>query len=177
MLGSKTVRDGYLAEIIAERLSVDDGQEESALDRGVRLESYAIQAFESETGKLVTPIGFVESSDSEFIALSPDGFIENNGVYDEAIEVKCLSAANHIQAWLKNEVPKDYYPQVIQYFIANDDLKTVYFVLYDPRVTMKPIHIIEIHRKDVEKDITDFRAEELKFINEVEEAINKLVPF
>lgn len=176
-MGSKTVRDSYLAEILAERLSVDDGVDESALDRGERLESAAIEAFESKTGKIVERIGFVDREDNKFMALSPDGLIQNNGKYTEGVEVKCLSSANHVQAWLLNEVPKDFYPQTIQYFIVNDDLETLYFVLYDPRVTVMPMHIITLNRSEIKDVIEEYKKKELDFITEVESKLEQIIKF
>lgn len=176
-MGSKTLRDGYFAEILAERLSIDDGMGETPLERGNRLEDRAIEEFEAITGKLVEKIGFIERDDNQFSALSPDGLIQNNGKYTEAVEIKCLGSANHIQGWLKNEIPKDYYPQVIQYFIVNDDLETLYFVLYDPRVAVMPMHIITVNRAEIEKDIAEYRTKEIEFINEVEAAIEKIISF
>lgn len=175
IVGTKLVRDNYLYEILAERLSVDDGQEESALERGERLESEAIEAFEKHTGKIVDRIGFIECDDSEFIGCSPDGLILNNGLYDEAVEVKCLSSANHIKALIEDGVPKDYYPQIIQSFIVNTDLKKLYFVLYDPRITLKPFHVMEVSREMVAKDIEEYKKAEIDFIKQVDDHIDNIV--
>lgn len=169
------VKDNYLYEVLAERLSVDDGEEESALERGERLESTAIEMFEKKTGKIVDRIGFIESEDNQFIGCSPDGLIANNGLYDEAVEVKCLSSANHIKALIENGVPKDYYPQVIQSFIVNEDLKKMYFVLCDPRVTILPFHIIEVNREEVETDIKEYKEMETEFIKLINDKIEQIV--
>lgn len=160
---------------MAERLSVDDGTGESALERGERLEDEAIEVFEKKTGKIVDKVGFIELDENEFVGCSPDGLIDNDGVYSEAVEVKCLSSANHIKAILENEVPKDYYPQVIQSFIVNLDLEKLYFILYDPRVTVMPFHLIEVNRKDVVEDIEKYKADEIEFIQSINERIDKLV--
>lgn len=175
IIGTPAVKKTYFMEVLAERLSINDNQDESALDRGVRLESKAIEAFEKYSGKIITQVGLCESDENQFMALSPDGLIENNGVYDEAIEVKCLSSANHIKAWLSNEIPDEYQGQCLQYFIVNPDLKTLYFVLYDPRVTMHPIHVIELTREVMETEILAAKEAELKFIADIEAKISELV--
>ena len=41
-------------KLIAERLAIPDGTEESAMDRGTRLEIEALERFEKETGKTVS---------------------------------------------------------------------------------------------------------------------------
>lgn len=175
IVGTKLGRDSYFVEILAERLAVDDGSQESPIERGERLESSAIEAFEYETGKIVENIGFIQDDDNEDIAISPDGLIKNEGKYTEAVEIKCLSSANHIRAWIDNEVPKDYYPQVVQYFIVNRDLETLYFCLYDPRITIRPLHIITVYRQDIEDDIKQYRDSEEKFLQEVENKLSELL--
>ena len=175
ILGTPATRKSYFMEVLAERLSVDEGVEESALERGNRLEARAIEEFEKWSGKIVTQVGLCESDDSQFMASSPDGLIENDGKYTEAVEVKCLSSANHIKAWLDNEVPDEYNAQCLQYFIVNPDLEKLYFVLFDPRVTMHPLHVIELDRVEAEKDIAEAKEAELKFIAEVESKISELI--
>jgi len=71
---------------------------------------------------------------------------------------------------LKKKVPKEYLEQVYQYFIVNTDLEKLYFVFYDPRVTVKPIHFVEIDREDVEDEIQfakDYQEQTLKEIEEL----------
>lgn len=174
-MGTKLVKDNHFFEVLADRLSVDDGMEESAMDRGERLESEAIEQFEKSTGKIVDRIGFIESDENEFMGCSPDGLIDNDGVYTEAIEVKCLSSANHVRAWVEDAPPKDYIPQIIQMFIVNESLETLYFVLYDPRVTIHPLHIIKISREMIKSEIEDYKQQELAFIDSVNKKIAELI--
>lgn len=162
-------------EVIADRLSVEDGMEESAMDRGVRLEQEAIEAFEKETGKIVDRVGFAESDENEMMGFSPDGLIANDGTYNEAVEAKCLSSAKYVKAWIENEVPEEFEGQIVQAFIVNEDLETLYFVLYDPRVTTHPLHIIPINRKDLGTRVAEYKEIELKFISEVNAKIEELI--
>lgn len=169
------LKEGHFYEVLADRLSEDDLTEESAMDRGVRLESEAVEAFEQATGKMVDRVGFIESDDNEFMGCSPDGLIINNGNYNEAIEVKCLSSANHVRAWVENEPPKEHYAQIVQMFIVNEDLETLYFVLYDPRVTVHPLHIIPMTRESFGDDIADYKKQELEFISSINNKISELI--
>ncbi len=175
LLGSKTTKDSFTYELLAERLSVGGIDDESAIDRGERLEEEGLKAFESLYGKIADRVGLCFREDNEFIASSPDGLIENNGKYSEAVEIKCLSSANHIRAWFENEIPKDYYPQVVQYFIVNDDLEKLYFVLYDPRISVKPIHVIEIDRENIEEDIKLFGEMEHEFTEMIDGMLSKII--
>lgn len=160
-------------ELIAERLGIPaDG--EAAMDRGHRLEAEAIEAFEKETGKKVdTSLLIWSHDDNEAIAISPDGVIGKT----EAVEVKCLSSARHIEAVLTEKVPKEYEYQILQYFIVNDKLKKLYMVFYDPRLIAKPFFMLEIKREDLQEAVDAMLAEERTILAEVETIVNKLSGF
>ena len=157
-------------ELIAERIAIipDD---ENPMDRGTRLEGEAIERFAKETGKKVnTDLVMWLRDDNESIAVSPDGSIGKT----EAVEVKCLGSARHIEAWLTQEVPSDYEMQVYQYFILNDALKTLHLVFYDPRIPAKDYFVIEVSRKDIQEKVDEYLEYERKILEEVNEIVNKL---
>ncbi len=162
-------------EVLAGRLSVGGDEEESALDHGIRCEEDAIAAFEEATGKIVETVGLCEHDEHPSIAYSPDGLISSKGKYTEDVEVKCLSSGKHVKAWLENKIPTEYHAQIVQAFVVNEDLETRYVVFYDPRITIHPLHIIEVHRKDVGGDIEDFKAQQIEFLAEVEEKLSQLI--
>jgi len=175
---SSRSRSDYFYEVLAERLTNELNREESALDRGVRLESEAITEFEKISGKLIDTAGFCQSDENEWIGYSPDGLIKVGNTYSEDVEVKCLASKNHLRVWLENIIPEEYDAQIIEAFIVNPKLKKRYFVSYDPRIAVHPIHIIEVNRKDVEEKIEDYRVKQEEFIKEVNEKleeINKLI--
>jgi hypothetical protein len=129
---------GYY-EVIAERLGVPaDG--ENPMERGARLEKDALTRFEEETGKKVDGSLIIwEREDNPAIAVSPDGVVMAKAKKDEnteACEAKCLSSARHIEAFLTQKVPDEYYFQCMQYFIVNDKLKKLNFICFDPRFAM-----------------------------------------
>jgi predicted phage-related endonuclease len=157
-------------ELIAERLAVAPDSERP-MDRGTRLEEEAIERFSTETGKKVdTSLVIWERDDNDSIAVSPDGFI---GV-TEAVETKCLSSARHIEAFLTQKVPDEYEMQVLQYFIVNDKLKTLYFAFYDPRIPFKDFFYLTVKRKDVEEQVTEYLEYQRKTIAEVNEIVNSI---
>lgn len=170
LLGGAVMRDNYLYEYIAERLS-DGLSDENILERANRLEEEAVEKFEKKTGKIVERIGLCESSDNEFIACSPDGLIKVKGKYREALEVKCLMGGNYVRAWLSDEIPKEHKAQAVQYFIVNPDLQTLHFVLYNPQISIHPIHIIKVSRKELEPLISEYRVKQEQFLEEVEERL------
>ena len=172
IMGTVYAQDEYFYEILAQRLTVgvDDEDYENAMDRGNRLEPDAIAQFEFETGKQVERVGFVEGDDS-FMANSPDGYIGET----EAIEAKCLGGKNHVRMWLENEIPREYYWQVIQYFVVNDKLEKLYFVGYNPDIPIHRLHIIEVTRYEIEDDITRAIKSQEEFIARVNSKLKEIV--
>ena len=152
---------GYY-ELIAERVAIP-ATDEAVMDRGIRLEEEAIIKFAEQTGKKITnELVLWHRDDDENIAISPDGVISNT----EAVEVKCLNSASHIEAWLTKEVPSEYEFQVLQYFIVNEQLKTLYFVFYDPRMP-KSLFSLEVKRESVQEKVDEYLVLERRALEEV----------
>lgn len=176
VLGTPKVREGYFYEILAERLSTEATNEESAMDRGVRLEKEAIEVYEAYQMVKIVSVGFVQRKDNNWLGYSPDGLVEaKNGPYTKDIEIKCLSSANHIKTFLTQQIPEEYSAQALMGFVVNDDLVARDFVFYDPRISIKPFFIITLQRKDFEKEIVEAKLLTKEFINSVNEAIEKVI--
>lgn len=160
-------------ELIAERLGIPaDGENDRY--RGTRLEAEAVEAFTKETGKEVdTNLYIWLRDDDESIAISPDGVIGKT----EALECKCLSSARHIEAFLTQEIPDEYEFQKLQYFIVNDELQTLYFAFYDPRLLAKPFFYITVKREDVQKEVDQYLEYQKITLAEVNEIVNNLTNF
>jgi predicted phage-related endonuclease len=162
------VKKGFY-EIIAERVALPPSNE-NVMDRGKRLEEYAIERFSEETGKKVSDeLVMWQREDDENIAVSPDGVIGE----EEAIECKCLNSASHIEAFVTHKIPDEYEYQVIQYFIVNEKLKTLYFVFYDPRMP-KDFFYLTITRDEKSQEIQqclEIEREALKEINKIEKLL------
>ena len=156
-------------ELLAERVALPPTNE-AAMDRGRRLEDEAIEEFTRQTKKKVnTDLVIWHRDEDENIAVSPDGSIGKT----EAVEIKCLSSARHIEAWLTKEIPSEYEYQVLQYFIVNDKLKKLYFIFYDPRMP-RPIFWLEVKREDKEDDIAEYLALEKDVLAKIETIEKKL---
>lgn len=160
-------------EIIAERVAADPDSEDR-MDRGLRLEEEAIEAFTKKTKKVVERVGVCVSDDNPNIINSPDGLIKRDQKYPEAVEIKCLSSPRHLQAVIEDKVPDEFATQKIQYFVVNPDLEILYFVFYDPRVQAKPLHVIAVTREelgDLPAQMLEFQINQLK---ELDEWVEKL---
>lgn len=161
-------KKGYY-ELIAERVALP-ATEENAMDRGKRLEDIAVERFAAETGKKVkNDLVLWCREDDENIAISPDASIGKT----EAVEVKCLSSAAHVEALLTKEIPAEYEMQVLQYFVVNDKLKTLYFVFYDPRMP-KDLFWLKKTRKEVQEQVNEYLALERQVLAQIAEIENQL---
>lgn len=165
-------KKGYY-QLIADKIATNpDG--ERPTDRGTRLEEEAIARFVKETEKEVnTDLVIFSRDDNENIAFSPDGYIGDT----EIVEAKCLSSASHIEAWLTQETPDEYFEQTVQPFIVNDLLTTLYLVFYDPRIPCKDFFFLTINRKDVEEKVAEYLDYQRKTLAEIDEIVLKLTNF
>jgi predicted phage-related endonuclease len=158
--------------LIAERIAIP-ASEENVMDRGHRLEDEAVELFKKRTGKKVkNELVIWYRDDDENIAYSPDGSIGKS----QTVEIKCLSTARHLEAYITKKVPDDYEHQVIQSFIVNTSQKKLWFVMYDPRC---PIDLFwfEITRKEKEQDIADYLKLEQEVLKEVADWENKILNY
>ncbi len=155
-------------ELIAERIA-ENADGENPLDRGTRLEEEAMAAFAKKTKKkLDTSLVIWERDDNPSIAISPDASVVGEKA---AVEGKCLSSARHIEAYLTKKVPDEYDYQVDQYFIVNEELDTLYFVFYDPRMPAKLqmfyLTITREERKDDIQYLHEYQVEKMALVNQI----------
>lgn len=157
-------------EMIAERVArpitpndyVDElnGEPFSMMARGHILEPKAIAAFEEKTGKKCDEDSVVWVSDyDENAYISPDGCItDEDGKVTEAVEVKCLSSPEIVEAYLTDEYPKEYQPQVLKCFMVNDDLEVLHFAMYTGLIPGLELQIFDIKREEVADQIEEART-------------------
>lgn len=156
-------------EVIAERVALPPN-EENVMDRGHRLEVDGIERFEKETGKKVNKdLVMMCRDDDENIAYSPDGYIGKT----EDVEVKCLSSARHIEAYLTKEIPNEYVEQILQGFIVNDKLETRYLVFYDPRMPIDFFYLT-IQRKEMQTQVDEYLELERQVLKQIAEIEKQL---
>jgi hypothetical protein len=173
MLKDAPRKQGFY-ELIAEYLSIDrDG--ENRMDRGTRLEPEARDWFAKTYKKNVEEIGMCMADADDRIYNSPDGMIKNKaGKYTEAVEIKCLAPARHIQAVIEKKVPEEYWSQMMQYFVVNDDLQKLYWIFHDPGIVTIPYFVLEITRDslgDWPQRLLEFQVAQLQRIDEIIEEL------
>ena len=102
--------DDLIWKIVCERFSgvVDDGPDGYALRWGREVEPFAIEAYELQTGGIVKTTGFIKHSTYDFVGVSPDGLVDEDG----GLEIKCpKSLSVHLQRFMDG-MPEEHVPQV-----------------------------------------------------------------
>lgn len=166
-------------QILADQVAVaaeeeDDGKYLSqngefvrVMDRGTDLEAVAADRFALMFDKRLFSVGCCVSEEDGRVFNSPDRLVmpdkfKGNAIgtliekinagklkITEAVEIKCLASAKHLMAFFERKVPEEYWTQKVQYFAVNPHLKTLYWVFYDPRISMLPLFVLVIHREDL----------------------------
>lgn len=138
--------------IIADQLCTAP-DDEVRMDRGHRLEDQAAERFTKDYKKKLEVVGCCVSDVDPRIINSPDRLVEPKkpGIYTEAVEIKCLSPARHLQAIIENKVPDEFFTQKVQYFVVNKELEKLYFTFYDDRFKYEnlQLHVIEVTREEL----------------------------
>lgn len=153
-----------------------NGMQFSMMARGHILEPEAIKAFEEETGKKVDAENGVWISDYNDMAyVSPDGSItDEDGIIREAVEVKCLDSPKVIKAYLTNHYPEEYKSQILKYFMVNENLEVLHFLVYTDVIPGLELQIFDIKREDVANGIADAMAFEIEVLKRIKADIEKI---
>lgn len=144
LMGSSTTKESILYKKAAERLTgvASDGDRFSSIhtERGHLLENDARIAYELETGKTVTQVGFVELD--QFVGCSPDGLVGTIG----GIEVKCKDNHGFLKAVTKRYIDPEHKTQM-QFNMYVCALGYIDYLLYNPNFS-NPLFIIRYERDD-----------------------------
>lgn len=177
VLASESDKKLEFYRVIAEKLSTAPDDEERR-DRGHRLESEGADRFGMEFNKKLEVVGCCVSDVDDRIINSPDRLVKPKkaGIYTEAVEVKCLSSARHLQAIIENQVPEEFFTQKVQYFCVNEKLEKLYFVFYDDRFKYRnlQLHVIEVTRESLghwPETMIKYQLAQLKDMDEIIERL------
>lgn len=97
-------------EVVAERLSgrAKESISATALKWGHEVEPFAREAYELETGNVVTRCGYIKHPQYPFAGASPDGLIATDGT----LEIKSpIDRVVQLQRW-RDGLPEEYRPQI-----------------------------------------------------------------
>lgn len=163
-------RSGYIADIIAERLTNNPAESfsNSYMEWGTTNEPLARAAYQIYTGNWVEQTGLVDHPTILNFAASPDGLIGDDGL----IEIKCPKTSTHISYLTAKEVPSGYKHQMLAQ-IACTGRRWVDFVSFDPRLPEK-FQLFVARFEPPEKDIKSLEDDVVVFLNEVTQQMEKL---
>jgi putative phage-type endonuclease len=125
-------RQDLIWAIAAERIQgyQPKGASSYSLQWGVDNEPLAREAYEIKTGEFVNEIDFIIHPNYDYVGISPDGLIGDDGL----IEIKCPKSPEiHLQRFI-NGVPEEYVPQ-IQGALWVTGRSWIDFVSFDPDTT------------------------------------------
>lgn len=156
-----SVVDEVVAEIITGQ--VEETYINQAMQWGIDNEPIAKVEYEKTIFSKVHEVGFCVSDKYKFLGVSPDGWVGSNG----GVEIKCPNSKTHQKYIRQDKLPTDYRPQIVDYFLVNEDLEWLDFVSFDPRNDYMPLFIKRVLKDELLEDIQ--KAETLldKFWNEV----------
>jgi putative phage-type endonuclease len=161
--GYSASRDNYMAQLICERLTGQQGESftNAAMQWGTETEPLARSAYENARNLLVQEVGFINHPTIEMAGASPDGLVSNG---EGVLELKCPQTNTHIDTLLSGKVPTKYITQM-QWQMLCTRAKWADFVSYDPRLPenlqlfIQEVEFDPEYAAMLEKEVTQFLAE------------------
>lgn len=164
-------RENAIIQIVTERLTGEPliTSHGAAGAWGTDVEPLALAAYEARTGNIVTEVGFTRHESIQFVGVSPDGLIDDDG----SIEMKCpYNSINHLITIREQKMPDEHIPQV-QGVMWVTNRKWCDFISYDPRMPDHYKLFIQRIIRD-EKYIRELKTEIVSFIADVNNFIKEL---
>jgi len=168
--GYSASRDNYMAQLICERLTGQQGESftNAAMTWGTETEPLARSAFEAYEDVMVEEVGFVPHPRIRDSGASPDGLVGLFGM----LEIKCPNTATHIDTLLTQTVLGKYITQM-QWQMACCERQWCEFVSFDPRLPQD----LQLFVKRVEFNqtyVAMLEEEVISFLEELEIKVAKL---
>jgi exodeoxyribonuclease (lambda-induced) len=175
LMGSDWLKlaDQIISELITgERIESD--YESDAMIRGKELEPIARSEYSRLTGYEVYTAGFLQPDRFKYFGLSPDGIIISQGRPVGGLEIKCPQPNTHIGYIRQGKIPTEYLPQLLGWFILDENINYVDFVSYCPEITYLPMFIRRITRAEAFDKIQELSGKLVKFETYVDEFMARL---
>lgn len=160
---SRKKRQNLIYELIAEKLApLPETYSSFWMDRGKEMEEIVKKIY----GKKIENVGFVSRTDIDWLGISPDGIIrDENGKITRAVEIKSPSPKIFVKYLLDDEIPEEYFWQVVHYFIVFDELEELDFIVYNPDFYAEELRIktIKVGRAELAEKIKYAKMELAEF--------------
>lgn len=168
--------EGYMLEVVASAITGQDkvGGRSAAMDRGVDLESDAIDAYAAQRFVEVGAGHILQRAD-HIICATPDGFVDEDEQGPGLLEVKCPESRTHLSTFLRRQLPDEYLYQVQgQMWVA--ERAWCDFISYDDRFP-RPMQLVVIRVHRDEELIEAMAKKVYAFADIVQTRINALREF
>lgn len=136
--------------------------------RGMDLEPPAVLAYETRTGHMVRPVGFVVIDDPA-AGCSPDGVI---GDFDGIIEIKAPRAAIHLGYHESRKVPDEYRAQIVHNLLVTG-APWCDFVSYCPFLP-EALRLLVIRMERNDAEIASYELLLRQFLADVDKEIERV---
>lgn len=201
VMGTQEGRTGLIAELIGEEVTEQAKlfKPVAHMERGNEEEGFGIKLFAKRYEKNCESVGIWVSEKYPWLACSPDAAIEGaDGKCTEAVEIKCPDTKQSILYRIENMVdqsltgliskttgkplagapflgiPSEYKWQCVNYFLVNEDLQTLHFVVYDERIIddLEKLYVVTVSRsnellqdaiREAEEKLQSFREDWLSW--------------
>lgn len=150
--------DELISEIECDKL--EETFQSKDMERGKECEPIAREIYTRVHEIAIEEVGFCLSDKYDFLALSPDGFTPCR---KGAVEIKCPNTKTHIKYIRQAKLPAEYKPQILVYFIVNEQLEWLDFISFDDRFKTKPYFEVRVTREELAKDIEEAETALVKF--------------
>lgn len=176
-------------DFIGRQMTKPSGIIETPMDRGHRLEEEAMLELASLTGlEFDLKPGLWRSDEENRIHISSDGAEPGDKPTYDA-EIKCLGDGKHFKYVYKsrnwhgsqldlvpNEKGSFYREQVLHAFYVNPDLKTRYFMLYNPNVIHQEHKavLMVINRDEIQEELDGYIDSISQILNDSQRIIEEL---
>lgn len=166
-IGTPLKQEDLINNMIAEFLTGESKEifASQAMMLGTEAEAFAIDEYECYTGEITESVGICQSDEFEWLISSPDRLIKNKGKYTKAVEVKSPNPETAIKYIRKNVIPKEYFAQVLCYFLVNEELKELDFVVYSPKIQTDQyrLWIKNVKRKELKEELQEAKQKLIQF--------------
>lgn len=163
--GEAAARRDLRLQLVLERLiglPQEDVFLNEAMQRGIDKEGDAFAAYESLTGNLASPCGFL-AHDTLQAGCSPDGAI---GDFVGVLELKCPKSATHLSYIRSKVVPRDYLAQMT-HTLWITGAQWADFLSFDDRFPL-PLQVFYARVNRAEVDLKAYELAANLFLSEVE---------
>lgn len=114
---------------LTEEFQLENSFTSEAMERGNELEPFARNYLNFTYDLDLKECGWLQSSESELLGISPDGITDDNKI---CCEIKCLGRKAHAEMLINQSISLDFVPQVVHYFVVNPELEFLYFIAFRP---------------------------------------------